>query len=368
MKSAFLNGPLEEVVFVNQPPGFISKGNDDKKCSIMYMNSLYHNGGVLFICLCVDDLLITGSSSKGIKVLKSSLNDEFEMTELGILSFFLSLEFQYTEKGLFVHQRKYMLQILIKFNMLNCNTSETLAKMNLKMDHCENEATVDATLFRQIVRSLWYICHSRPKISFSVGMISKFMSNPRHSHMIAAKRILRYLRETLDFGIVFPHQDEKISSHLVVFSDSHWCGDVLDRKNTMWYVFMIVGASISSKKKKVVALSTCEVEYIAACHTACQALWISSLLLELDIESEDVIELLIDSKSTIDLTKNHVSHGRSKHIKTKYHVLRHQVAEGRIKLVHYKIEAQLANIMTKSLKMERSRELRKKIGIQNLKD
>ena len=134
--------------------------------------------------------------------------------------------------------------------MMDCNVSLTPAEVNLKLDKCENEAVVDGTVFRQIVGSLRYICHTRPELAFSVGMISKFMSDPRHSHMVAAKRILRYLRGTLNMGILFPHQDEKVRPHLVAYSDSDWCGDVLDRRSTMGYIFMIAGAPISWSSKK----------------------------------------------------------------------------------------------------------------------
>ena len=120
----------------------------------------------------------------------------------------------------------------------------------MKLDKCENEAAVDGTVFRQIVGSLRYICHTRPEFAFCVGMISKFMSDPRHSHMVATKRILRYLRGTLNMGILFPHQDEKVRPHLVAYSDSDWCGDVLDRRSTMGYIFMIAGAPISWSSKK----------------------------------------------------------------------------------------------------------------------
>ena len=292
------------------------------------------------------------------------------MTDLGTLSYFLGLEFQHSEKGLFMHQRKYLLEVLQKFNMMDCNVSLTPAEVNLKLDKCENEAVVDGTVFRQIVGSLRYICHTRPELAFSVGMISKFMSDPRHSHMVAAKRILRYLRGTLNMGILFPHQDEKVRPHLVAYSDSDWCGDVLDRRSTMGYIFMIAGAPISwsSKKQSVVALSTCEAEYIAACSTTCQASWLSSLLQELGIITGMAIELLVDSKSAIDLARNPVSHDRSKHIETKFHFLRDQVAKGKVKLVHCRTEVQLADIMTKALKADRFKELRRKIGVQNLED
>ncbi|XP_019423091.1 PREDICTED: uncharacterized protein LOC109332568 [Lupinus angustifolius] len=138
---------------------------DNRKCTIeygLYIKPIDQNHGALFICLYVDDLLITSSSSKGIEELKESLKGEFEMTDLGRFSYFLGLEFQHTKIGLFIHQKKYLLEVLNKFNLMNCNALETRAKMNLKLDNCEREAVVDATLFRQIVGSLRDICHSRP--------------------------------------------------------------------------------------------------------------------------------------------------------------------------------------------------------------
>ncbi|CAL0299548.1 unnamed protein product [Lupinus luteus] len=404
VKSAFLNGPLEEVVIVNQPPGFINKGNESnmlrlkkalyglkhaprawnkridkfltevgfQKCSVeygVYMKAIDQNCGSLFICLYVDDLLITGSNPRGIEDLKESLKGEFEMTDLGKLSYFLGLEFQYTNNGVSMNQKKYILEVLNKFNMTDCNASETPAEMNLKLDKCSDEAMVDATQFRQIVGNLRYVCHTRPEISHSVGMIRRFMSDLRHSHMVAAKRILRYLKGTLDFGIIFPHQDAKLSSHLMAYSDSDWCGDIVDMKSTKGYIFMVAGAPISwcSQKERVVALSTCEAEYIAACAASCQTIWLSSLLLELGVEHGDMVELFIDSKFAIDLAKNPVSHGRCKHIKTRYYYIRQQVEEGMIKLTHCKSELQLADIMTKPLKVDRFKDLRKKIGIHCLK-
>ena len=113
----------------------------------------------------------------------------------------------------------------------------------------------------------------------------------------------------------------------------------------------------------MVALSTCEAEYIAACSATCQALWLSSLINELKVSLDEAIELIVDNKSAIDFSKNLVSHGKSKHIDTKFHFLRDQVSKGGIKLRHCRSEVQLADIMTKSLKAERFKELRKLLNV-----
>ncbi|KAG4951935.1 hypothetical protein JHK85_045802 [Glycine max] len=211
-----------------------------------------------------------------------------------------------------MHQKKYISEVLKKFRIMGCKPVETPAELNVKLVKSEEESSVDGTMFRQIVGSLRFICHSRPKVAFSVGLVSRFMSDPRQPHLIAAKRIM------------------------------------------------------SSKKQTVIALSTCEAKYIAACAVACQALWLSSLLEELKVVTDEAMDLLVDNKSAIDLAKNPMSHNRSKHIDIKFHFLRDQVSKGKIRLQHYITEKQLADIMTKSLKSERFKELREWLNVVSL--
>jgi len=239
VKSAFLNGTLDEEVFITQPPGFVSKGNEHKvlrlrkalyglrqaprawnkrignflhrvgflKCATeygVYVKSL-NVTEIVLICLYVDDLLVTGSSSICIGQLKEDLKREFKMTDLGALSYFLRLEFAYDRRGIIMHQRKYILEVLKKFNMLYCNPAETPAELSLELIQDEIEASVDETLYRQMIGSLRYICHSRLEITYSVGIVSRFLSDPKQSHLVAAKRILRYLKGTLGYGLIFLH-------------------------------------------------------------------------------------------------------------------------------------------------------------------
>jgi len=267
VKSAFLNGMLDEEVFITQPLGFVSKGNEHKvlrlrkalyglrqaprawnkridnflhrvgflKCTTeygVYVKSLNVTETML-IYLYVDDLLVTGSSSTCIDQLKEDLKREFEMTDLGALSYFLGLEFAYDRRGIIMHQRKYILEVLKKFNMMDCNPAATPAELSLKLIQDETEVLVDETLYRQMIGSLRYICHSRPEITYSVGIVSRFLSNPKQSHLVAAKRILRYLKATLGYGLIFLHQSKE-GDHLqlLAYSDSDWSGDATDRKTT----------------------------------------------------------------------------------------------------------------------------------------
>lgn len=211
------------------------------------------------ICLYVDDLLVTGSTIREIEEFKQDMKATFEMTDLGTLTYFLGMEFATTSDGIILHQRKYVTEVLKRFNMSGCNSITTPVEVNVKLDRNSEEKTVDCTMFKQIVGSLRYICNSRPDICFGVGLISRFMDDPRKSHFIAAKRIMKYLQGTLEYGVLFPNRVENAMYRLTGFSDLDWCGDQVDRRSTSGYLFKFLDAPISwcTKKQPVIALSSC---------------------------------------------------------------------------------------------------------------
>ncbi|KAK2372692.1 putative mitochondrial protein [Trifolium repens] len=398
VKSAFLNGPLQEEVYVSQPPGFEKKNQEGmvyrlhkalyglkqaprawnmkidsffkkhgfQKCELEYGVYVQHTseGNMILVCLYVDDILLTGSSEQEIAKFKKVLMNEFEMTDLGKMSYFLGMEFLYSEKGIILHQIKYELELLKRFKLENCKIAITPSDTNQKLDSDSDGEDVDATTFKQLVGSLRYLCNTRPDICFAVGMVSRFMSKPKWSYYQAAVRILRYIKGTLKHGVLFPFKG-KTKSELLSYSDSDWCGDRVDRRSTSGYLFKFLGGPISwcSKKQPVVALSTCEAEYIAGALTACQAVWILNLLQDLKIEVNKPLKLMIDNKSAINLAKNPVLHGRSKHIETKYHFLRNQVQNGVLEVVHCSTQKQLADVLTKAIKTDQFLRLRDGIGV-----
>jgi hypothetical protein len=182
---------------------------------------------------------------------------------------------------------------------------------------------------------------------------------------------MRYIKGTIDHGVLMPSQNstnKKIS--VLGYSDSDWGGDQDDKKSTAGYLFMLGGALIcwSSRKQGIVALSSCEAEYVAASYAACQAVWIEMLLEELMVSDTIKVKLFVDNKSAIDLANHPVSHGRSKHIERRYHFLRDQVNRGKLKLKYCKSESQLADILTKPLKKARIDELKKLMGMECLEN
>jgi hypothetical protein len=154
------------------------------------------------------------------------------------------------------------------------------------------------------------------------------------------------------------------------YSDSDWGGDQDDRKSTAGYLFMLGNSPISwcSKKQGIVALSSCEAEYVAASFAACQANWIEMVLSELKAAEVTKIKLLVDNKSAIDLANNPVSHGRSKHIERRFHFLRDQVNKDKLELEYCNTEIQLADILIKPMAKARFETLKKLIGMNVLEN
>ncbi|RDX93243.1 hypothetical protein CR513_24525, partial [Mucuna pruriens] len=222
----------------------------------------------------------------------------------------------------------------------------------------------DRTLFKSIVGSLRYLTSTRPDIMYVVDVVFRFMEAPTSTHMKATKRILCYLKSTLDFGLFYSSSNE---FKLVEFCDSDFAGDVDDRKSTTGFVFFMGGCAFTwnSKKQAIVTLSTCEAEYVAATSCTCQAIWLRRLLKEFNMNQEESTKIHIDNKSAQILAKNPVFHERSKHIDTRYHFIRECIVKKEVELVHVKTQDQVADIFTKPLKFEDFRRLRARLGVQN---
>ncbi|XP_026400064.1 uncharacterized protein LOC113295948 [Papaver somniferum] len=205
------------------------------------------------------------------------MTKHFEMTDMGLMSYFLGLEVMQTTEGIFISQKKFAGDILRRFKMEFCNPIKTPVEARSHLSKAGNGELVNASTYRSLVGSLRYLTNTRPDIVFGVGFISRFMETPSQDHLQAAKRILRYVKGTQSHGLFYTSAK---TCNLVGYSDSDWAGDVEDRKSTSGFVFHM-GSSVvswSSKKQQVVALSTTEAEYMAAASSASQAVRISVLI------------------------------------------------------------------------------------------
>ncbi|XP_058759501.1 uncharacterized mitochondrial protein AtMg00810-like [Vicia villosa] len=163
---------------------------------------------ITIIFLYVDDLLVTGNSIENPSKFKELMKSEFEMSNMGNLSYFLNNEFQRTKNGIVLRQMKYVKEILKRFRMVDSNPRSSPIEPNIKLEKHRDEDKVDITLFKKIVGSLRYLCNRRSDIGFSVRLVIKYMDEPRVSHMKVARRILRHLKGSLNCGFLFPKEFE----------------------------------------------------------------------------------------------------------------------------------------------------------------
>ena len=246
--------------------------------------------------------------------------------------------------------------------MKDCNAVKNPIVPGTKLSKNDARSRVDATLFKQVVGSLMYLNTTRPDLMYGVSLISRFMTNPTENHWLAGKRILRYLKGTIEFGIYYKKGESII---IVSYIDSDFAGDIDDRKSTSRFVFLLGSGAVSwsSKKQPVVILSTTKVEYIAVASYACQSIWIKRIMKTLGFKNQNKILVLCDSNSAIQLSKNPVFHGRSKHIDIRFHFLSDLVKDRSIELSHCNTQNQIADIMTKPLKLEQFLKLRNMLGV-----
>lgn len=251
--------------------------------------------------------------------------------------------------------------------MLESNHVGTPIVPGFKMSKDGTKNFVDETYYKQLVGSLMYLTATRPDMTFVTCLISRYMAKPLDIHLQAAKRALRYLKGTLNYGIYYKIAE---SGELLAFTDSDYVGDMEDRKSTSGYVFLMGSGAVSwcSKKQPIVTLSTTEAKFVVAVVCACQGVWMRRILKELGHSYENCITMMCDNNSTIKLSKNPVMHGRSKHIDVRFHFLRNLTKEGTIELVHCKSQDQLADIMTKPLKIDVFQKLRKLLGVCDMSD
>lgn len=396
VKSAFLHGELEEDVYVKQPEGYIKKGEEEKvyklkkalyglkqaprawysrieayfmrekfeRCPSEHTLFTKSNGGkLLIVSLYVDDLIFTGNDREMCDEFKNSMMLEFEMTDLGLMKHFLGVEVKQCSEGIFICQRRYAREVLARFGMDESNAVKNPIVPGTKLQKDEGDAKVDETVFKQVVGSLMYLTVTRPDLMYGVCLISRFMSAPRESHWLAAKRILRYIKGTTELGVFYKRGEG--NARLLAYTDSDYAGDLDDKRSTSGFVFMMASGAISwaSKKQPVVALSTTEAEYIDAASCACQSVWLSRILKAIGCEGKSETVIMCDNSSTIQLSKHPMFHGKSKHIEVRFHYLRDLVSGGMVRLSYCSTENQIADIFTKPLKLAQFEKLHGMLGV-----
>lgn len=421
--TAFLNGTLKETIFMRQPPGFLTPGQEELVCKLRrsiyglkqsprawyeevdsFLRSIGCRRSALdsnlylrqqgdqtaIILLFVDDLLITGNGEQLIQQLKQQLQSKYEMKDLGTAKRHLGVDFHISQEGILLHQKFYADQLVLDYGMEDCKAASTPLPEGLELSAETGTPDIDVTTYCKLVGKFIYLTNTRPDLSFSVGLVSRFMSQPQQAHFDAAMHIVRYIKGTSDFGVFYKRGGPL---ELQGYTDADWGNSCPDtRRSTGGYVHKLAGGPVtwSSKRQPTVSHSTTEAEYRALSDGAQEGVYLKRLVEELqqcslastslkckdsniaqDLEHATIptlqdLQMHCDNMSSIKLAKNPVFHARTKHLEIHHHFIRERVLEGEVSIQHVRSEDQVADILTKVLPKTKFDRNRTQLGMKAL--
>lgn len=319
ISNAFLHGTLEEEVYMVQPPGFISSSQPHMVCKLhkalyglkqaprawysTFSSFLLSHGflnshcdsslflsktssSILIVLVYVDDILVTGSDLAAISLLIHQMQGTFSMKDRGLVSYFLGISVQSHDHGYFLSQSKYAGEILAKAGMVECKSCATPIALKSVSSNTSNTDSLpfgNPSLYRSIVGALQYLTITRPELAYAVNQACQHMASPTIADFTAIKRLLRYVKGTIDHGLSFTPG----SFTLQAFSDSDWAGDSVDRRSTSGYCIFLGNNLISwsAKKQPTVSRSSTEAEYRALAHSVAEMSWLQMLLRDLSVSA-----------------------------------------------------------------------------------
>ncbi|KAI5348811.1 hypothetical protein L3X38_001698 [Prunus dulcis] len=337
VKSAFLNGVLEEEVYVDQPDGFVVKGSEDKvyklhkalyglkqaprawygeidtdfaqcgfaksQCEATLYTKTRGEAEILIVSIYVDDIVYTGNCQPMLEEFKQDMMVKYEMTDLGLLHHFLGMGVIQTHTSIFLHQKKYAASLLSKFGLRECKPISIPLVTTKKLSKDDGSGPANEEQYRKIVGSLLYLTATRPDIMYGSSLLARFMRCPTNKHYGTAKRVLKYIQGTLDYGLEYVKGRNAV---LIGYCDSDWSGSVDDSKSTSRYAFSF-GSGVfawASVKQNCVALSTAKVEYISSSKATAQAVWLKFVLEDFGEFQVEATPLHCDNTATTAKTKH----------------------------------------------------------------
>ncbi|RVW75988.1 Retrovirus-related Pol polyprotein from transposon TNT 1-94 [Vitis vinifera] len=382
VKTAFLNGDLDEEIYMEQPEGFSAPGQEKKVCKLVkslyglkqapkqwhekFDNVMLSHGfkinecdkcvyvkdtehGYVIVCLYVDDMLIVGSDDKMITSTKNMLNSRFDMKDMGLADVILGIKIKRTSDELILSQSHYVDKILGKFDKDNSGVARTPVDVTLHLSKNKGES-VSQVEYSRVIGSLMYLMScTRPDIAYAVSKLSRYTSNPGAKHWQEIIRVLKYLRFTRDYGQHYTRYPAVLEG----YSDANWISNVKDSKSHSGYVFTLGGAVVSwkSSKQTVIARSTMESEFIALDKCGEEAEWLRHFLEDIPRWSKPVPPICIhcDSQSAIGRAQSNMYNGKSRHIRRRHNTIRQLLSTGVISVDYVKSKDNIADPLTKGL-------------------
>ena len=380
VKTAFLNGYLEEDLWIKQPPGY-EEGGPDMACHLK--KSLYglkqaprawharlheeldkigfkasqadpglyiSKGLKAYLLIYVDDILIASKNMRNVKRIKDLLQQAFDARDLGEASYFLGISITRDRgsKTTKLSLERMTKEIVETYGLTDGKTKGVPLSPSIKLAKEEGDMLdKEAYPYSQLVGSLMYLAvTTRPDISYAVGALARYMSCPTTTHWQAVNGVVRYLAGTTSYGIIYSGESVEFTG----YSDADYAGDIDTRRSTTGYVFIMNGGAISwqSKRQPTVAASTSEAEYMAAAAAVKEGLWLRKLLADLDIPT-GTISIMADNQSAIKLLRNPISSIRSKHIDVVHHFARERVMRKEVAFHYVKTQDMVADVLTKAV-------------------
>ena len=395
IKTAFLNGDIEEEIYMKQPPGFENGNNVCKLKKSLYglkqaaraWNKVFHEAvigfgftqsevdkclyslknvnDVCYMIVHVDDILVASNNPKLIESFKNHLGNLFEVKDMGNVKHFLGIDVKRDEEGNFhISQSQYIEKIVEEAGLNDGKISKYPLMTGYFRHHDENYLESNNE-YRKLIGKLLYVStNTRPDIAASVGILSQKISKPTKTDLIEVRRIIRYLNGTKNLSLQL--SDKTKIGDLEVYSDASWAEDSIDRRSTSGFLCGINGGTVSwsSRKQDIVSLSSMEAEYIALSESCKEVKWVKMLTNSFfEFVVPDKITLHTDSQSSMKLISNQKFSNRSKHIDTKYHYVKHLVDSGEIELNYCSTDENIADMMTKPLGNIKLRKFTKDCGL-----
>jgi transposase InsO family protein len=397
IKTAFLNGDIEEEIYMRQPPGF-EKGtgvcklnkslyglkqsarvwnkafndvvlkfgfvqNEIDKCLYSYRSK----SDVCYLIVHVDDILVASNNENLINEFKYHLAKYFEMKDMGNVKHFLGIDVNRDDEGNYIiSQSKYIDEIVEDAKLSDGKTSK-FPLMTGYYRHTDDSLLDTNDEYRKLIGKLLYIStNTRPDITAAVGILSKKVSNPSMTDMVEVKRVIRYLNGTKDLKLKL--SDVKSFGTIAMYSDASWAEDPNDRKSTTGYCCRINGGIVSwcSRKQELIALSSMESEYIALSETCKELKWVRMIMKSFhNFSVPEKVDMNTDSQSSMKFIKNQKFSNRSKHIDIKFHYVKHLVESGEIDLIYCRTDENIADMFTKPLGAIKLSQLRSYSGLVN---
>ncbi|XP_044333777.1 uncharacterized mitochondrial protein AtMg00810 [Triticum aestivum] len=292
-------------------------------------------------------MLITGDDVGYIDFVKKKLSEQFKMSDLGSLSYFLGIEVEHTDDGYYISQQKYTQDLILRSGLTDTRIAATPMELHLQLRPTDGTPLEDPSRYRHIVGSLVYLTVTRPDIAHAVHILSQFVCAPTSVHHGHLFRVLRYLRGTTSRRLFYANSSQL---QLHAYSDSTWASDPIDRRSVTGYCIFLGTSLIAwkSKKQTAVSRSSAEAELRALSTTTAEIVWLRWLLDDLGVLCHTPTPLLCDSTAAIQIANDPVKHELTKHIGVDAFFTRSHCQQSTVKLQYVPSELQVADFFTKA--------------------